>query len=158
MRTSSQGLVVLGLWNHPPRNGWKIFFGLYIIQKRLCRLLEPVPQNTTHRCKHNDFHKTTDAKKHPNEQKHCRKPWCIQTKNMRNNFLDHHCCFEFEITVLFHPLSHQHIESIFVGFLKGLVHPWPLKPAPQKSPLTGGFFKMFWHKHSLEVGNASIFL
>ena len=86
MRTSSQILVVFGLWNHPPRNGWKIFVGLYIIQKRFCRLLEPVPQNTTHRWKHNNFLKTTDAKKHPNEQKHRRKPWCIQTKKHAQQF------------------------------------------------------------------------
>lgn len=93
------------------------FFWTLHFQKKKCRLLEPVPQNTTHRCKHNDFRKTTDAKKTPKRAKTSQKTMIYpDKKNMRNNFLDHHCCFEFEIAVLFHPLSHKHIESIFVGF------------------------------------------
>lgn len=41
MRTSSQVLAVLGLWNHPPRNGWKIFWDFKLSKKDLLDCLNP---------------------------------------------------------------------------------------------------------------------
>ena len=86
--------------------GGRCFFGLYIIQKRFCRLLEPVPISA----------KQPTPKKTQTNKNIAENHDVSRQKNTHNKFLDHLCCFEFEIIVLSHPLSHQHIESIFVGF------------------------------------------
>lgn len=142
MRTSSQVLVVLGLWNHPPRNGWKIFFGLYIIQKRFCRLLEPVPQNTTHRCKHNDFRKTTDAKKTPTRAKTSQKTMMYPDKKHEQQFSRSSLllwvwnnCF---VSSPESPTYRINLRWFFLRSCSSLTFKKKLWPAPQKSPLTGG--------------------